>query len=134
MMEIDNISVWTKRETGQIFVVPFKMHTEDGVEFYGRPRDHGIEGFWTDPLGAAYMDWRKATDNERVLLMLETAIDLAMNGFDLGDVLREFAKVRQFRELGDKSYPICRALTKAIIGKCCEPNTMRFEELLKTFA
>jgi hypothetical protein len=62
--------------------------------------------------------------------MLETAIDLAMNGFDLGDVLREFAKVKQFRELGSKSFPMCRALTKAIVGQCLEFNTMSFEELL----
>jgi hypothetical protein len=40
-------------------------------------------------------------DSQRVTLMLETAIDLAMDGFDLGIVLREFAKVRQFLTLGD---------------------------------
>jgi hypothetical protein len=73
-------------------------------------------------------------DHQRVTLMLETAIDLAMNGFDLGYVLREFAKVRQFRALGDKSYPMCRALTKALIGRSYEFNTMSFEKLLKTYA
>jgi hypothetical protein len=51
------------------------------------------------------------TDRERVTLMLETAIDLAMGGFDLGEVIAEFAKVRQFRSIG--SDPMRRALAAA---------------------
>jgi hypothetical protein len=45
-------------------------------------------------------------------------------------VLTAFAEVREFRKLGGRSYPMCRALTKALLGRCLEPNTMSFEELL----
>ena len=29
---------------------------------------------------------------------------------------------------------MCRALTATLVGKCLEPNTMGFEELLKHYA
>ncbi|WFU37366.1 hypothetical protein QA640_23025 [Bradyrhizobium sp. CB82] len=62
--------------------------------------------------------WRDDLDDkQRLDLMLETAIDLAANGFNMIDILREFAKVKQFRALGDESQPMCRALTQALIGK-----------------
>ena len=94
----------------------------DGREF--RP------GFWADPIGAAYSEWQTMTDKQRVQLMLETVIDLAMQGFPLKDVLIALAQVREFRALGSQSYPMARALTSALLGKCLEPNTTSFEELL----
>jgi hypothetical protein len=48
----------------------------------------------------------------------------------LKTVLRAFANVAEFRALGSESYPMCRALTSALVGRCLEPNTMSFEELL----
>ena len=95
---------------------------------HGRLKADGLH--WCDPIGAAYSQWREMTNDQRVLLMLETAIDLAMQGFDLGDVLRAFAEVSEFRALGTASLPMCRALTSALVGQCLEPNTMSFEELL----
>jgi hypothetical protein len=74
-------------------------------DVWGDPEQHGIKGHWVDPIGAAYAQWREMNDRQRVTLMLETAIDLAMNSFDLGDVLREFAEVRQFRALGEVELP-----------------------------
>jgi hypothetical protein len=62
--------------------------------------------------------------------MLETVIDLGMQGFPLKQMLRAFAEVREFRALGSQSYPMCRALTSALLGRCLEPNTMSFEEVL----
>jgi len=50
------------------------------------------------------------------------------------DILVEFAKVREFKALGSESFPMCRALTAALVGKCLEPNTMTFEELLEQYA
>ncbi|WP_144038011.1 hypothetical protein [Bradyrhizobium japonicum] len=85
---------------------------------------------WGDPIGAHYGEWQGLDDKGRVQLMLETAIDLAMQGYELERVLRAFAEVEEFRALGSESYPMCRALTKAIVGKSLEPNTMTFEELL----
>ena len=73
------------------------------------------------------------SDDQRVLLMLETAIDLAMQGFELGMILRAFANVKQFQVLGEKSYPMCRALTQALVGCSLEPNTIGFEELVQRF-
>ena len=71
-----------------------------------------------------------ARHEEWVQLMLETAIDLTMQGFQMPTVLRAFAEVNEFRVLGSRSYPICRALTKALVGESLEFNTMSFEELL----
>jgi hypothetical protein len=79
---------------------------------------------------AAYAQWNEMADQQRVLLMLETAIDLAMQGIPLKTVLTAVAEVREFRKLGGQSYPMCRALTKALLGRRLEPNTMSFEELL----
>lgn len=65
--------------------------------------------------------WCEADDAARVRLMLETAIDLMVEGsFEPAAVVREFAKGRQFRELGSKSYPICRAISKAETGRASD--------------
>jgi hypothetical protein len=52
----------------------------------------------------------------------------------LDRVLRAFATVKEFRALGGASYPMCRALTKALVGETLECNTMGFEELLVQYA
>jgi hypothetical protein len=101
MMDAKNIVVWINRNTKEVMV---KTHE------YGRPdgrKDH--RDGWVDPIGAAYSSWHKMSDQWRVRLMLETAIDLAMQGYPLKDVLTAFASVRQFRALGSKSYPMARA-------------------------
>jgi hypothetical protein len=102
---IEDAVIWTNRETRVVMVRPHA---------WGCPEDHEDRrvGHWCDPIGAAYTAWHKTKPEVRLLLMLETAIDLAMQGFSLGDVLRAFAEVPEFRALGSKSYPMCRALTK----------------------
>jgi hypothetical protein len=113
--------VWVNNETREIRV---RAKGQDWAE---------IESLhWCDPIGAAHSDWKEA-NNKRVLLMLETAIDLAMQGIDLGSILRAFAEVKEFRALGSVSYPMCRALTSALVGQCLEPNTMSFESLLEHY-
>jgi hypothetical protein len=82
---------------------------------------------------SSYADWLESDDKSRVNLMLETAIDLAAQGYKMTDVLRAFAEVKEFRALRSDSYSMCRALTKALIGKTLEPNTMSFEELLEHY-
>jgi hypothetical protein len=123
LLDAKDIVVWINNHTKEVMV---KTHE------WGCPKDrHGYRRTgWCDPIGAAYSDWHKMTDQGRVRLMLETAIDLAMQDFPLKDVLTAFASVRQFRALGSKSYPMARALTSALVGQCLEPNTMSFEELL----
>ena len=124
MIEAEDAVVWINGETKQIMVWP---------TIGKRVRPSGMG--WADPIGAAYTDWRDTmTDEERLRLMLETAIDLAMQGFALKDVLIAFAEVRQFPALGTESYPMYRALTKALVGRTLEPNTMSFEELLVHYA
>jgi hypothetical protein len=49
------------------------------------------------------------------------------------DVLSAFTEVAESGALGGKSYLLCRALTSALVGRCLEPNTMSFEELLVTY-
>jgi hypothetical protein len=73
--------------------------------------------------------WRGMNNDQRVQLMLETAIDLTMQGFSLPAVLRAFAEVSQFRALGDQSVPMCRALTKALIGESLERFSLSGEEV-----
>jgi penicillin V acylase-like amidase (Ntn superfamily) len=119
MIDAKDAVVWTNSDTKQVKVLT-----------HAWPRGAA----WGDPIGAAYTQWNKMTDKQRVELMLETAIDLAMQGYSLKDVLTEFAQVRQFRALGEKSFPMCRALTKALVGRSLEFNTMSFEELLVQYA
>jgi hypothetical protein len=123
LIEAKDAIVWINDDTKQVMV---RTHQ------WGCPEDRAPyrrEG-WYDPIGAAYSEWQRVTDKARVHLMLETAIDLAMQGYDLGSVLRAFASVRQFRELGGESQPMCRALTSALVGQCLEMITLSFEELL----
>ena len=118
MIEAKDAVVWVNKETREVWVDVFG--SEPGAR-------------WGDPIGAHYAQWQKMTDQQRVGLMTETALDLAMAGFDLGAVLRQFAKVDAFRALGEVSFPMCRALTTALIGKSYENNTMSFEDLLVTY-
>jgi hypothetical protein len=89
---------------------------------------------WGDPIGASYSQWRDMNNGDRVQLMLETALDLCLQGYDLGQIVREMAKVDEFKDLGRRSFPMCRALTSALVGRCLEPNTMTFDELLVAYA
>jgi hypothetical protein len=123
MISAKEAVVWVNHETHEVMVWRQKKGCP---EDYRRPE----EGYWCDPIGAAYSEWGEATNDQRVRLMTETAIDLAMDGFALKDVLTAFAQVIEFRALGGKSYPMCRALTSALVGRSLEPNTMSFEELL----
>jgi hypothetical protein len=90
-------------------------------------------GYWCDPIGAAYSEWQAASNAHRMHLTTETAIDLAMQGFTLKDVLTAFARVVEFRALGSKSYPMARALTSALLGRCLEPTGEEFEYVLRTY-
>ena len=120
MVGIENTVVWINSETKNVLVC-------DRSQRITRP------AYWIDPIGANYAAWHKQTNHQRLQLMLETAVDLAMNGYDMGNVLRAFAGVTEFKALGAKSYPMCRALTKAIVGRSFEPNTMSFDELLSHY-
>ena len=121
MIEAKDAALWVNRETKQVRITA------------GPDRSLAMAQDWCDPIGAAYDSWNKATEAARVQLMLETAIELTMHGFNIGAVLREMAKVRQFKHLGEESWPMCRALTMALLGRCLEPNTMGFEDLLRTY-
>lgn len=123
MINAKDVVVWVGDKTKEVMVQTLA---------WGCPEDRRgfIRVFWTDPIGAAYSEWETMTDKQRMLLMLETVIDLAVQGFPLKDVLTAFAEVREFRALGGQSYPMARALTSALLGRCLEPNTISFEELL----
>jgi hypothetical protein len=127
MIEAKDVVVWVNYDPHEVMVKPHS---------WGCPEDRN--GFrqsgWCDPIGAAYSQWQEMSNDQRVRLMLETAIDLAMQGFSMEAVLQAFATVRQFRSLGNRSYPMCRALTQALVGRCLEPNTMSFDELLVKYA
>jgi hypothetical protein len=96
---------------------------------------HGLPGHhWRDPIGAAYSQWRAMNNEQRMRLMCETVIDLAAQGIPLKTTLVAFCEVREFRALGRESFPMSRAITWALVGRCLEPNTMTFDELLEHYA
>src|ERR1700676_975659 len=119
MISAADAVVWVNKDTREVQVAAI-----------GTDRTIARSAGWGDPIGAAYSNWKELTDQGRIQLMLETAIDLTMQGFDLKAVLRAFADVTEFRALGSESYPMCRALSSALMV-CLEPNTMSFEELLE---
>jgi hypothetical protein len=118
MINASDAVVWTKQSGRAVRVMPVGSGAPD--------RAQG----WRDPIGAHYSQWQHMNDRERVHLMLETAIDLAMQDFKMADVLKQFATVKEFRALGSASYPMCRAITMAVIGKSLEANTMTFEQIM----
>jgi len=79
--------------------------------------------------GASYARWREEyTDAERVREMMEMVVELLFNGHKPDLVLWEFAKVRQFRQLGAESFPMCRVLSRALEGRSHEDCDL-FREL-----
>jgi hypothetical protein len=123
MIKAEDAVVWINDDTREVMVKPHS---------WGVPEDHAPykRGHWCDPIGAAYSQWNVMTNGQRVRLMLETSIDLTMQGWPMATVLRAFAEVEEFHDLGRESYPMCRALTAALVGTSLEPNTMNFDELL----
>ena len=117
------------------FAGPKEVRVEDteGMQTWSHQSDRDGTR-WADPIGRSHIQWRKMNENHRALLMLETALDLAMQGYDLKAIVREFAKVDCFYALGRVSCPMCRLLTSALLGKCLEPNTMTFDELMTAYA
>jgi hypothetical protein len=107
MLDAKDIVAWVNDETKEVMVWTHAWSVPDERRGFSR-------GHWCDPIGAAYSEWQEMNDRQRVLLMLETAIDLAMQGFPLKAVLTAFAEVRQFRALGSQSHPMARALTSAL--------------------
>lgn len=129
-LEASNVFVWVERDERKVLVTPYEvdppLRCSDGStqNWWGNPNQHGIAGRWHNLICAGHPIWGEMDDSQRVTLMLETAIDLAMDGFDLSTVLREFAKVRQFRALGDEGYPnpMREALIKAKVMDSGKPN------------
>jgi hypothetical protein len=125
MMKAADAVVWVQEEHPRKVLVRHIRHGDDGMH----------EGFWCDPIGAREVSWRNLSDDERVRLMLETALDLAMDGLDLGEVLREFAKVEEFRALGNKGHTMSRALSRAIVGVSLDMCDERsFDDLMRQYA
>jgi hypothetical protein len=119
MIDVTHAVVWANPETREVRVL----------------RDHAPEAWelqypWTHPIGAWSLQWQKMSNRARIQLMMETAIDLAVEGFAMKDIMTAFAVVPQFKALGAESLPMYRALNSALVGQCLETNTMSFEELL----
>jgi hypothetical protein len=128
MIDAAEAVFWCHDDTHQILIRPHS---------WGCPEEHSHikpRNGWGDPIGAAYSEWQGYSTEDRVTLMLETIIDLAMQGYPIKELVTAFAEVREFRALGGKSYPMCRALTSALVGRCLEANTISFDELLVAYA
>jgi hypothetical protein len=73
MLDAKDAVVWVNYDTKQVMV-----RSGDG-----RP----LQGAWSDPIGAAYTEWNDGNDAQRVRLMLETVLDLTMEGIPLKTIL-----------------------------------------------
>ena len=113
------------------------IEAEDAVIYWGRRRkDHPVETVYVDrceslggkhlPSGCSWhgrgcSSWHEATDDERVRLMSDMAIEMMVrHGYDPATVIREFCKVRQFYELGAGSYQMRRAISHVTHGSARE--------------
>ena len=110
MISVSNAVVWVNNETREILVAP--RETGDG-HYWDDPERHGYKGHWGDPIGANYAPWKDMTDDQRVQLMLETAIDLAMDGFAMADVLRAFAQGARVPRPRSCQLPECAERSRA---------------------
>jgi hypothetical protein len=126
-MQVDYIDakdahIWWEPDDGHILVARYGEHT----------REPG-PGFWSD-VGASMTNWRELSDAERVLWLRELALDLHMtSGIPMDAIVREFAKIREFYDLGRRSHMMCRVLTKALTGTAYDLSTMDFDELMETY-
>lgn len=99
MIEAKDAHIWWDRETKRVLVTRF-------------PGD--VRGFVCDG-GASYVRWRQRySDADRVREMMEMVIERLFEGYEPKMVIREFAKVRQFRELGLESWNMARVLAAAL--------------------
>ncbi len=116
-MDARDAVFWVNSDTKEVVVL-------------ARGQQQKRESGWSDPIGSHSAEWKRLTDEQRIQWMLELAIELAVRGIPMKDILLEFGKVTQFRALGAESHMMCRALTTAFLGKTLEANSMSFEELL----
>ena len=89
MINAKDAQIWFHDDTKEVEVRP-----------YGEVASPVHEG-WND-VGASAAEWLSMSDDQRVHLMLEIAIYLAMNGYAMKDVLIAFSEIIEFRALGDK--------------------------------
>jgi len=74
MINAEEAVVWVNNETHEVMVW---RHGKGCPEDYPAAR----RGYFCDPIGAAYSQWQEMSNDQRMRLMTETAIDLAMQGY-----------------------------------------------------
>jgi hypothetical protein len=102
MIDASEAVIWVNVEARLVMVW---QHCDGCPDGRSRVRRWTGPGHWVDPIGAAYTEWRKMKNPVRVRLMTETAIDLAMQGIPLKNILIAFAQVTEFRALGSEKLP-----------------------------
>lgn len=116
LIEAKDAHIWWDLSTKRVLVVPYG----DG---------DCIPGFMFDA-GASYARWqRDYTDADRVREMLEMVVERLLEGYEPSMVLREFAKVRQFRELGAESWMMARVMGVALGKGPLDPGAFKEEFL-----
>jgi hypothetical protein len=68
--------------------------------------------------GAYFLKWTKEyTDRKRVQTLVHYALELiVVHGCDPREVVRQLCKVRQFYDLGERSYPMRHVISTATLG------------------
>lgn len=106
------------------------IEAEDAVIYWGgRTKDHPVQtvyidrAHWLDdggkyiPSGCAWVgrgcsSWEDISEDDRALLMMQMAFEMIVrHDYDPAVVMREFCKIRQFYEQGERSYPMRRAIS-----------------------
>lgn len=113
------------------------IEAKDAVIYWNRSaKDHPVETVYIDRpsyrggkriptgcanAGAIESNWKEMTDAERTSLLRDMALEMmASLRYDPVTVMREFCKIRQFYELGAKSYPMRRAISSVTYGSARE--------------
>jgi hypothetical protein len=107
-IEAKDAHLWWRDSTKEIYVCQFQSSIDRSILRHSS---------YLSDSGASYMQWAKElTDEQRVQWMMEMVIEFLAKGYSAHDVIGQFLKVRQFAELGGKSYMMCRTFFKRLDG------------------
>lgn len=68
-------------------------------------------------IGACECGWREMGCDDLLRRLHEMFFDMSVSGISPSQIICEFSKIRQFAALGAESYPMARALSRAVQGR-----------------
>ena len=108
-IEAKDAHLWWRDSTKEIYVCRFQSSIDRSILRHSS---------YLSDSGASYVQWAKElTDEQRVQWMMEWSVEFLAKGFPARDVIGQFLKVRQYAELGGKSFMMCRTFFMRLEGK-----------------